>query len=81
MRIRIIALASAALIGLVACTGSNTADSVPGVVVPEPFSEPLVLYSPESRDALALGLPDQIGGMPLLVMLAGAGVWMMRRGR
>lgn len=65
MRTRILALVSVATLGLAACTG-DTADDGPGVVVRETVDETVSLYSPESRMALDLGLPDQIGGLPLL---------------
>lgn len=64
MRTRILALASVALFGVAACTSDSAAPE--GGAVLDTVERGLVLYSPESRDALALGLPDQIGGMPLL---------------
>jgi len=65
MRIRILALASAALLGVAACTSDGGNGDNAGVPV-DLVEETLVLYSPESAAALSLGLPDQIGGLPLL---------------
>jgi len=65
MRVRILALASAALLGVAACTSDGGNDDNAGVPV-DLVEEALVLYSPESAAALSLGLPDQIGGLPLL---------------
>ncbi len=64
MRTRILALIAAATLGVVACTSDGAVDD-PGIVLNESIEETLTLYSPESRLALALGLPDQIGGLPL----------------
>lgn len=57
MRIRHLALTSAALLALAACTEAADAGAVPA---PEPTTEP-ALYSPIDRSALAFGLPDLIG--------------------
>ena len=57
MHIRHIALASAGLLTLAACSEA----AQPGAVQ-EPEPTPVqALYSPVDRSALALGLPDQIG--------------------
>jgi hypothetical protein len=57
MRVHYLALASV-LIALAACTGVDT--NAGAVQRAEPSSAP-PLYSPIGRDALALGLPDQVG--------------------
>jgi len=63
MHIRYVALAAAGLIALAACT---EAGDTPGAVRDvEPTSE-VALYSPISRDALALGLPNLVGPQVLL---------------
>jgi hypothetical protein len=65
MWIRTIALASAALVVLAACTDSTPVEPEGGAIRDVPPENGTPLYSPESRDALALGLPDQVGGKPL----------------
>jgi hypothetical protein len=61
MRMRYVALFAAALLALAACTQAAQTGAIqePG---PTPQS---ALYSPISRDALALGLPDLVGSNAL----------------
>ena len=61
MRMRYVALVAAALLALAACTQAAQTGAIqePG---PTPQS---ALYSPISRDALALGLPDLVGSNAL----------------
>ena len=63
MRKRFIILAVAAATAFAACSRSDDGGGAVVDVVPEPAPP---LYSPESRDALALGLPDLVGGHVLL---------------
>jgi hypothetical protein len=66
MDARIIALGAVGAIALAACAGPVAEAPPPGVVAPV-IEEPVEpLYSPESRGALALGLPDQIAGLSLV---------------
>jgi hypothetical protein len=62
---RLVATAMAALVGVSACSGSSTEDVGPGDVVDVVVPIEGIPYTPESRDALALGIPDQVGGYVL----------------
>jgi hypothetical protein len=65
MRSRLVAASAALLLAAAGCADPGTDGSDAGALVVLDNEPAVAFYSPESAGALALGLPDQVGGLSL----------------